>query len=171
MIELQIYNQQIDRSNFNLIAFLFNNFSYLYFFKQNSDMLERLLCQPVNFPTADTTIKVKEKSRFFISAQCFEELVKDSNIFVDKSLFIKDIIEERCSSILITRPRRWGKTINLDMLKVFLEPDVDAHGTFNLANKPKTSVLFEGDEGTIGNVDLTATTFRPLKISTIDNAR
>ena len=119
--------------------------------------------QPTKSPRVDTTIKVKEKSRFFISAQCFEELVKNSNIFVDKSLFIKDIIEERCSSILITRPRRWGKTINLDMLKVFLQPDVDAHGNFNFDNKPKTSVLFEG--GTISNV--TKTTFRKLEISKV----
>jgi len=50
----------------------------------------------------------------------FENLVTQSSIFVDKSLFIKEIIEEPSQVILITMPRRWGKSLNVDMLKRFL---------------------------------------------------
>ena len=127
--------------------------------------------QPTKPPSVETAIIVKDDRHFVISAKSFQNLVMGSHTLVDKSLFIKEIFDHASESILITRPRRWGKTINLDMLKVFLQPDVDAHGTFNLANKPKTSVLFEGGEGTISNVDLTPTTFLPLKISKIDNSR
>jgi hypothetical protein len=50
----------------------------------------------------------------------FEDLILKSSIFVDKSLFIKEIIEDAAKVILITMPRRWGKSLNLDMLYRFL---------------------------------------------------
>ena len=34
------------------------------------------------------------------------------NYFIDKSLYIKDIIENQSNVLLITRPRRFGKTLN-----------------------------------------------------------
>jgi hypothetical protein len=50
----------------------------------------------------------------------FKELVKNSNgLFVDKSLFIQEIIDSQTDPLLITRPRRWGKTINMNMLFYF----------------------------------------------------
>ena len=55
----------------------------------------------------------------------FKELVENSNgLFVDKSLFIKEIIDSKTDPLLITRPRRWGKTINMNMLFYFF---VHAH--------------------------------------------
>lgn len=50
----------------------------------------------------------------------FESLVTQSSIFVDKSLLIQEVIEDPSQAILITMPRRWGKSLNLDMLKRFL---------------------------------------------------
>lgn len=41
--------------------------------------------------------------------------------YVDKTLFIKDILDERAKVYLFTRPRRFGKTLNMDMLRVFFE--------------------------------------------------
>lgn len=41
--------------------------------------------------------------------------------YVDKTLLIKDIIDSRPEAILFTRPRRFGKTLNMDMLRVFFE--------------------------------------------------
>lgn len=52
----------------------------------------------------------------------FLSLVKNSHeskLFVDKTLLIKDIIDHSNSLVLITRPRRWGKSINLSMLYSF----------------------------------------------------
>jgi hypothetical protein len=38
---------------------------------------------------------------------------------VDKSIFIKEVIEAPAKAVLITRPRRWGKTLNMRMLNDF----------------------------------------------------
>jgi len=41
--------------------------------------------------------------------------------YIDKTLMIKDIIDERSSVHLFTRPRRFGKSLNMDMLRTFFE--------------------------------------------------
>lgn len=41
--------------------------------------------------------------------------------YVDKTMMIKDFIDERPMVSLFTRPRRFGKTLNMDMLRVFFE--------------------------------------------------
>ena len=41
--------------------------------------------------------------------------------YVDKTLMIRDFIDERPLVSLFTRPRRFGKTLNMDMLRVFFE--------------------------------------------------
>ncbi|OFI07072.1 putative AAA-ATPase [Clostridium acetireducens DSM 10703] len=51
----------------------------------------------------------------------FKELIQDNYYFVDKTLFIKDIIEDGAKAILLPRPRRFGKTLNMSMLKYFFE--------------------------------------------------
>ncbi len=56
----------------------------------------------------------------------FGELVDKENRyhFADKSLFIKEIIDDKSKVTLITRPRRWGKTLNLSMLQHFFADEV-----------------------------------------------
>jgi hypothetical protein len=46
----------------------------------------------------------------------FKELIEQKFDFIDKSLFIKDVIQDGSKVILITRPRRFGKTLNMSML-------------------------------------------------------
>ena len=49
--------------------------------------------------------------------------------FVDKSMFIKEFLAASSGKVvLITRPRRWGKSLNMDMLKRFLSIEVDEQG-------------------------------------------
>ena len=49
--------------------------------------------------------------------------------FVDKSMFIKEFLEASSGEVvLITRPRRWGKSLNMDMLRRFLSIEVDEQG-------------------------------------------
>ena len=56
----------------------------------------------------------------------FEYLMK-GNTFIDKSLFIKEVIEDKSSALLITMPRRWGKSFNLEMLRLFLSLEGHDH--------------------------------------------
>ena len=46
--------------------------------------------------------------------------VKD-NYFIDKSLFIKHVLDNQSAIALITRPRRFGKTLNMSMLRHFID--------------------------------------------------
>jgi predicted AAA-ATPase len=65
----------------------------------------------------------------------FDEIVRSKFDFVDKSLFIKEILDNAVTQvILITRPRRFGKTLNLSMLHCFLAAEVNRQSTQNLFN-------------------------------------
>ncbi|MEZ4529171.1 MAG: AAA family ATPase [Desulfobacterales bacterium] len=63
----------------------------------------------------------------------FTKLISGGYYFVDKSDFIREVIETGTEVILFPRPRRFGKTLNLDMLRVFFEKD-----------RPDTKTLFQG---------------------------
>ena len=54
-----------------------------------------------------------------IGNQGFEDIRINDNFYVDKTAFIKEWWEARDIVTLITRPRRFGKTLNMDMLKCF----------------------------------------------------
>lgn len=49
----------------------------------------------------------------------FKEIRINNYYFVDKSLFIKEIINEDAQVILLPRPRRFGKTLNISMLRYY----------------------------------------------------
>lgn len=56
-----------------------------------------------------------------IGVDDFKDIVNNSLFFVDKTMFIKEIIDDSSKVILIVRPRRFGKTLNMSMLKHYLE--------------------------------------------------
>ncbi|MCP4402444.1 MAG: AAA family ATPase [bacterium] len=56
-----------------------------------------------------------------IGIDSFKELIARRGYFVDKTLFIREIMESLSKVMLFTRPRRFGKTLNFSMLKCFLE--------------------------------------------------
>ena len=41
--------------------------------------------------------------------------------YIDKSLYIKDIIDNKSEVLLVTRPRRFGKTLNMSMLRYYFD--------------------------------------------------
>lgn len=57
--------------------------------------------------------------------------VRDQNLYyIDKTLMIKDFIEMRDKVALIARPRRFGKTINMTMIREFFDMTVDSRKLF-----------------------------------------
>lgn len=62
----------------------------------------------------------------------FKELIEGKNYFVDKSLLIKEFLENGAKIILTPRPRKFGKTLNLSMIKYF----------FDIRSKEETKDLF-----------------------------
>ena len=67
----------------------------------------------------------------------FAEIIRKGYLFVDKSLFIKEIIDDVSKVTLITRPRRWGKTLNMSMLHHFLAPEAYGDSTAGLFDQLK----------------------------------
>ena len=104
-----------------------------------------------------------EESTFYkgaIGSDDFKELI-ESGDYVDKSLFIKDIIHDKHKVLLITRPRRWGKSSNMSLLKTFLELEVDKEGNPLPKEKRVNPVYFTGG---IIEEDGIKQTLPPLKI-------
>lgn len=69
----------------------------------------------------------------------FKELVEYKNpitkqglLYVDKTLFIKEILKDSAKAIILTRPRRFGKTLNLSMLHHFFANEVLGSATKGL---------------------------------------
>ncbi len=54
----------------------------------------------------------------------FKGLRIRKNYFIDKSMYIKDIIDNQSRVLLVTRPRRFGKTLNMSMLKYFFDCEI-----------------------------------------------
>lgn len=51
----------------------------------------------------------------------FKTLIEEDYLFIDKSLLIKEFWESNGQTILVPRPRRFGKTLNMSMIKYFFE--------------------------------------------------
>ena len=60
-----------------------------------------------------------------IGVEFFEDIRTDGFYYIDKTNFIKDLINMRGSVNLFTRPRRFGKSLNMDMIKCFFETGSD----------------------------------------------
>ena len=63
-----------------------------------------------------------------IGAQSFEFIRKNNYFFIDKTGFIKEWWENGDVVTLITRPRRFGKTLNLDMMNCFFSKRYEGRG-------------------------------------------
>ena len=63
-----------------------------------------------------------------IGIQNFMELRENHNFYIDKTSFIKEWWESNDSVTLITRPRRFGKTLNMSMIEEFFSVDYAGRG-------------------------------------------
>lgn len=98
------------------------------------------------------------------------ELIIDNNFsFVDKSLFIRDIIQGH-QVTLITRPRRFGKTLNLSMLRYFFSAEVDGNPTKALFDNLAINKEVELCNKYQGKHPVVSFSFKDVKESTYSNA-
>ena len=61
------------------------------------------------------------KKKLPIGISDFKKLIDEDCVYVDKTLLIQEIIEKGTEVALIPRLRRFGKTLNLSMLRYFFE--------------------------------------------------
>ncbi|WP_022756634.1 AAA family ATPase [Butyrivibrio fibrisolvens] len=60
-----------------------------------------------------------------IGVESFEKIIKDNYYYVDKTGLIADLLISRAEVTLFTRPRRFGKSLNMSMLKAFFDLKAD----------------------------------------------
>ena len=63
-----------------------------------------------------------------IGIQSFEKLAAEDSFYIDKTDFIRQWWENRDDVTLITRPRRFGKTLNMNMLERFFSVEYAGQG-------------------------------------------
>ncbi len=97
--------------------------------------------------------------RLPIGISDFKRVIKDNNYFVDKSLIIQELINSNAQVILLPRPRRFGKTLNLSMLKYFFENREDNKELFRELKIYKTSEFREH----IGKYPVIFLSFKDIK--------
>lgn len=72
------------------------------------------------------SVSMEMKLSLPIGIEDFKEVRKDGYYYVDKTALIEQVLEKRSKVTLFTRPRRFGKSLNMSMLKNFFEIGTDA---------------------------------------------
>lgn len=89
-------------------------------FKNKSWFLPKDADKPSDKRIKSTSIPDMHLLPLPLGVSDFESLVKEY-YYVDKTLLIKEFLDEKVKVSLFTRPRRFGKTLNMNMLKTFFE--------------------------------------------------
>lgn len=79
------------------------------------------------------------RRRIPIGIEFYKEMIDKNYYYADKTLLIKEILDSGIKVGLFTRPRCFGKTLTLSMLKTFFEDERDLDG-----GKIDNSIYFEG---------------------------
>ena len=69
--------------------------------------------------------RVEMRKKLPIGIENFKEFSSEDFYYVDKTLFIKELLQNWGKVNLFTRPRRFGKSLNMSMLKCFFEAGTD----------------------------------------------
>lgn len=69
---------------------------------------------------------MKTMKKLPIGIEHFEEMRREDFYYVDKTGMIKELLENKAKVNLFTRPRRFGKSLNMSMLKYFFEYGCDS---------------------------------------------
>lgn len=106
---------------------------------------------------------------FDVDFENFKQMMLTNQTYVDKSLLIDEILNHSGPVILITRPKNWGKSLNLNMIDIFFNMEVDENGTKLADEMSINRLLFTGGEikgSSNTSIELKAS----LKISNVTRA-
>ena len=77
----------------------------------------------------NTDMDKDTRKRIGIGISDFRKLRESNCLFIDKSLLAAEVVQTGAEILLIPRPRRFGKTLNLSMLRCFFERHDSAEET------------------------------------------
>ena len=104
-----------------------------------------------------------------VGIEDFKKLVQGGYYFVDKTRFIRDLLDLRTDVTLITRPRRFGKTLALSMLQYFftMENAEENRNLFKELDIERAGETYMKEQGTRPVVFLTLKEVQAGKFSGI----
>jgi hypothetical protein len=111
-----------------------------------------------------------KKVRLPIGQSDFRKIIEGGFDFVDKSDFIPAVLRGAAEVILITRPRRFGKTLNMSMLRCFFAPEVQKQPTKDLFKGLKVSKEGEDILQHQGKYPVIFLTFKDVKEDSFETA-
>lgn len=79
--------------------------------------------------------------------ESFSKIIKDNYYYVDKTNLIKDLLNSKSEVTLFTRPRRFGKSLNMDMLKAFFikGTDISLFDGLAISNEKALCEKYQGE--------------------------
>ena len=77
------------------------------------------------------------KPKVLPGCESFEKIITTNAYYVDKTSYLKNLLEssDEVENALFTRPRRFGKTLNMSMIKAFCELDYQNPGDITYQQK------------------------------------
>ncbi|MCL2815008.1 MAG: AAA family ATPase, partial [Oscillospiraceae bacterium] len=74
---------------------------------------------------------VGNKNHIDVTSSQFADFIENGNLYIDKTAFIEHILQDRNRVLLFTRPRRMGKSLNMNTLAAFLDCKRDTAQLFS----------------------------------------
>jgi hypothetical protein len=109
---------------------------------------------------------------FIIGVDNFGKIIQEGFNFVDKSLLIKEVLDNNGTEVsVITRPRRFGKTLNLSMLHHFLASEVNNFKTAGMFDHLKIAKAGSAYMDHQGKYPVIFITFKAMACSSYDQAK
>ena len=139
--EIDIIKKELERGHSSILLYGRRRFGKTSLLREVLNSIDggvKLLytCKPISlFDNAKnfSSLVFSAFSLPFMYIDDFEKMVTGDYFYVDKTLFIKDLLDMKGEVNLFTRPRRFGKTLNMSMLRYFFEE-----------NPEKVSRIFQG---------------------------
>ncbi|HJC24977.1 MAG TPA: ATP-binding protein [Candidatus Eisenbergiella merdavium] len=99
-----------------------------------------------------------------IGVDNFKNLIDNGYYFVDKTLLIRELLDRKGEVNLFTRPRRFGKTLNMSMLRYFFELEEDNERLFS-----GTKIMAAGEayRELLGRFPVISLSFKSMKQPTL----
>ncbi|GHV79700.1 hypothetical protein AGMMS49944_14910 [Spirochaetia bacterium] len=107
-----------------------------------------------------------------IGVSFFDTVIEQGYYYVDKTLLIKEMLDKKAAVNLFTRPRRFGKTLNMRMLQCFFEDTAETTGKDAVLWFNNLKIMSAGDSYTslLGQYPVVFLTFKDSRQTSFESA-
>lgn len=107
------------------------------------------------------------QKKIVLGQEDYKKLLECNSYYVDKTLLVKDILDNGSKVILYARPRRFGKTLSLSMLNCFFNIDGSGKGLFDDCALARSSTPYREEQGKYPVISLS---LKELRTKSFDSA-